>query len=161
MKTTMLHKAAEVELIYRNKVPAAMRPKVNSTLEAYELVMQSWSMEKIDFIEQFKVMLLNNANHVLGISEIASGGVGGVLIDPRLIYISALKLNATGIVLFHNHPSGSLKPSNTDIKLTQTLIKGGLYLDLVIVDHIIVTSEGYFSLEENGYLMPSSIGADS
>lgn len=152
METAMLHQVAEIQLIYRNKVPASMRPRVDSNLEAYELVIQSWNPDKIDFIEEFKVLLLNSAGHVLGISEIASGGIGGAFVEPRLIYISALKANAKGIVLFHNHPSGNLSASEADISFTKALIRGAVYLDLVVIDHLIVTSEGYYSLAENGCL---------
>lgn len=131
-----------------------MRPKADSPLMAYKLVMESWNMDKIDFVEQFKVLLLNRAGHVLGLYELATGGIGGVLIDPRLIYVSALKTNASGIILFHNHPSGNLKASDVDLELTQALIRGATHLDLMIVDHISVTSEGYFSFGDRGGITP-------
>lgn len=152
MKTAMLHQVAEIQLSYRNRVPASMRPQVDSSRKAYELAMENWDEERIDFVEQFKVLLLNRACHVLGISEIASGSVGGVLIDPRLVYVTALKSNASGIILLHNHPSGNLKPSRADIRITLDLIKGASCLNILIHDHIIVTSEGYYSLAENGHM---------
>lgn len=153
MKTAMLHhRVAEIQLSYRNRVPASLRAKVDSTQKVYELAIDSWDSDKIDFVEQFKILLLNRACHVLGISEIASGSVGGVLIDPRLVYVTALKSNASGIILLHNHPSGNLKASEADIRLTQVLMQGASYLDILIHDHMIVTSEGYYSLAENGLM---------
>ena len=77
------------------------------------------------FVEQFKVMLLNRANRVLGIFEVSNGSSTGTVADPKLIFAAAIKANACGIILAHNHPSGNLQPSKADIDLTRKVKEGG------------------------------------
>jgi DNA repair protein RadC len=96
--------------------------------------------------------LLNRGNKVIGICEISTGTVSGTLVDPRVVFATALKTNATGIILAHNHPSGNLKPSRADELLTDKLRKAGELLDVVVLDHIIVTTEGFYSFADEGYL---------
>ncbi|WP_317168263.1 JAB domain-containing protein [Pontibacter pamirensis] len=103
-------------------------------------------------MEQFKVMLLNRANKVLGIYETSTGGVAGTVADPKLIFVAALKACASSIVLCHNHPSGNLKPSAADLQLTKKIKQGGELLDIAVLDHIILTSESYYSLADEGLL---------
>ena len=146
------NQVAEVELIYKTKIKASERPHIKSSKDAADLLKQIWSDDKIDFIEQFKVLFLNKANRVLGIFEASSGGITGTLADPRLIFIAALKANATAIIISHNHPSGNLKPSQADEQLTQKIKQAGKFLDINLLDHVIVTSEGYYSFSDEGLL---------
>jgi DNA repair protein RadC len=95
--------------------------------------------------EQFKVLLLNRANHVLGIYELSTGGVNSTVADPKLIFVAALKANASGIITAHNHPSGNLKPSEVDKYLTRKIKEGALLLDMVLLDHLIITPYSYCS----------------
>lgn len=143
---------AEVELIYKSKVKASERPGIKSSTDAASLLQKNWDKNKIDFIEQFKVIFLNRANKVLGIFEASSGGVTGTLVDPKLVFVAALKANACGIIISHNHPSGNLTPSHADEQLTAKLKMGGTYLDIKLLDHIIITSEGFFSFADEGLL---------
>ena len=152
MNQTAWQKVAEVELIYKSKVKASERPKINSSKEAAELLLNLWNENKIDFVEQFKVLLLNRANRVLGIVEISSGGVTGTVADPKLIFIAALKANAVGIIISHNHPTSNLKPSKPDEELTQKIKNAGKFLDISLLDHVIVSSEGYYSFADEGLL---------
>src|SRR4051794_6615146 len=110
--------ASEVELIYKSKVKASERPVIASSKNAYEVLLKVWDENKIEFVEQFKVLLLNRANKVLGVYDVSSGGVTGTVADPKVIFIAALKANASSLVLSHNHPSGNLKPSRQDEELT-------------------------------------------
>ena len=142
----------EIELIYRPKVKASERASVTSSEDAYRLFLGSWDENKLEFVEQFKVMYLNRANKVLGIVTISTGSVTGTIADPKLIMAGALKANAQGIILAHNHPSGNLNPSEVDIKITQKLIKAGEFLEIRVLDHIIVTKEGYYSFADEGVL---------
>ena len=80
---------AEIELIYKSKVKASERPKVTTSRDAYQLFKQNWDENKIEFIEQFKVMFLNRANKVLAIFEMSSGGVTGTIADPKLVFMAA------------------------------------------------------------------------
>lgn len=143
---------AEVELIYRTKVKASERPQIKTSKDCAELLRRIWNDDKIDFIEQFKVLFLNKANRVLGVFEASSGGITGTIADPRLIFVAALKANATALIISHNHPSGNLKPSQQDEQLTQKIKHAGLYLDINLLDHVIVTSEGYYSFADQGLL---------
>lgn len=145
-----LYRVAEVELVYRNTVKPSQRPRVGSSKEAYQILSSCWNPDKLELLEQFKVLLLNNHSRVLGIVEVSSGGVTGTIADPKIIFSSALKANATGIILAHNHPSGNLKPSNADIQLTKRLTDGAGFLDINVLDHIIITSESYYSFRDQG-----------
>lgn len=149
---TPLYQVAEVELIYKNKVAPSARPRVLTSRQGYEVLMSSWDENKIGFIEQAKVLLLNRANRVLGIYEISTGGVAGTVVDPKLVIVAALKSNASSILLSHNHPSGNLKPSRQDELITERLREGCKLLDLHFLDHIIVSPEGYYSFaDENSF----------
>jgi len=144
---------AEIELIYKSKVKPSERPKVTTSRDAFNLFKQNWDENKIEFIEQFKVLFLNRSNKVLGIFEVSTGGVSGTVADPKVIFAAALKINASNIILCHNHPSGNLKPSQADEALTQKIKEAGKYLDLPVIDHLIITSEdGYFSFADEGLL---------
>jgi DNA repair protein RadC len=112
-----LNMVSEVELVYKNKVKPSERPLVKSSKECYELLRQTWDENKIEFVEQFKVLLLNRCNRVLGIYELSSGVITGTVADVRLVMTAALKANAVAVILFHNHPSENLKPSRPDTDL--------------------------------------------
>jgi DNA repair protein RadC len=143
---------AEVQLIYKSKVKASLRPTITKSADAYAVLKSNWNLETIDFLEHFKVMLLNRTNRVLGIIEISSGGMAGTIADPKVIFMAAIKSAATSIVLAHNHPSGNLRPSQADINLTRKLKSGGELLDIAVVDHLIISSEGYYSFADEGLL---------
>lgn len=145
-------RVAEVELVYKTKVKASERPKITSSKDSYNLLLQCWDMDKIELQEQFKVMLLNRSNKVLGVYEVSSGGITGTVADPKLIFMAALKASACGIIISHNHPSGNLKPSRPDEELTKKIREAGRLLDIQVLDHIIITSEGYYSFADEGLL---------
>ena len=156
METTLTameqYQVAEVELVYKTKVKASDRPKVIHSKDVYEIFRQSWDENKIDFIEQFKIMLLNRSNRLLGIYEVSTGGISGTVADPRVIFAAALKANAVSIALAHNHPSGSIKPSIQDETLTTKIKNAGLFLDIKVIDHVIITTESYYSFADEGLL---------
>ena len=87
-----------------------------------------------------------------GIFEASSGSSAGVLVDPKLIMAAAIKSNACGIILAHNHPSGNLRPSESDKALTHKIKNGAAFLDIVVHDHIVLSSESYFSFADEGLL---------
>ena len=82
----------------------------------------------------------------------STGGVSGTVADPKLIFAAAIKANACGIILAHNHPSGNLHPSQADIDLTKKMKEGGKLLEIQLLDHVIVTTEGYSSLADEGFI---------
>lgn len=102
--------------------------------------------------EEFWVVYLNNSNTVLDKCQISKGGLVSALVDIRLIYKKALELAAVGIILIHNHPSGKLSPSTSDIQLTEKIKKAGVALDIKVLDHLIITEKDYFSFADEGML---------
>ncbi len=149
-----LYEVSEVELIYKSKVKASNRPKIESSKDAYQVLINSWDENKIEFVEQFKVLFLNKANKVLGIYDVSTGGISGTVADPRVIFAAALKANCCAIIISHNHPSGNLKPSRQDEELTQKIKNGGQFLEIKLLDHLIVSNEGYFHLQMRGWFKP-------
>ena len=145
-------RVAEVQLVYKSTLKASLRPKITKSQDAFEVLKQHWNYETIEFIEEFEVMLLNRANRVLGLIDISLGGKAGTIADPKIIFAAAIKSNASGIILIHNHPSGNLKPSQQDLDLTRKIKAGGQILDIVVMDHLIITSEGYFSFADEGMI---------
>lgn len=145
-------KAAEIMLSYRNTIQPSMRPKISGSRDAYNVLMASWDMNKIEMVEQFRILLTNRANKVLGVMDVSTGGISGTMADPKIIFVSAIKALASGIILAHNHPSGNLNPSQNDIDLTKRLKTAGKLLDIDILDHLIITSEGYFSFADQGLM---------
>ncbi|MEO6931461.1 MAG: JAB domain-containing protein [Chitinophagaceae bacterium] len=145
-----MYEVSEIDLIYRFKHQASSRPKISGSKDAYEIFKQEWDPGKMDLCEQFKILLLNRANRVLAIFEVSSGGITGTVADPRLIFAAALKINAVSIILSHNHPSSNLKPSTADENLTKKIKQAGDCLDIKILDHIIISSEGYLSFADEG-----------
>lgn len=145
-------RVAEVELVYKTKIKASERPKITSSRDIYEVLKQIWDENKMEMQEQFKVILLNRANRVTGVYETSTGGLTGTVADPRLILAAALKSLAVSIILSHNHPSGNLKPSLADEELTQKIKVAASYHDIRVIDHIIISSEGYLSFADEGLL---------
>jgi len=152
LKTAAFSKVAEVKLTYRSKVKPSERPQVTSSIDCHNLLRQTWDTGKLEFVEQFKVMLLNRANRVLGIYELSTGEVAGTVADPKLVFVAALKACASSIVLCHNHPSGNTKPSAADLALTKKMKQVGEVLDIAVLDHLILTSESYYSFADEGLL---------
>lgn len=102
--------------------------------------------------ECFVVLYLNRSNRVLSEKIISIGGITGTVADPRIILKEALLLNAVSLIITHNHPSGSLKPSRADEEMTRKIKEAGKYHDITLQDHIITSEEGYYSFADEGLL---------
>ncbi|GEP51099.1 DNA repair protein [Flavobacterium noncentrifugens] len=152
IKTAKWQTVSEIQLIYKTSVKPSERPQIQSSASAYDILMQAWDQNKIEFIEQFKIVLLNKGNKVLGIYELSTGGISGTVVDVRLIFAAALKANASGIIMAHNHPSDNLKASDADKEITKKIVSAGKLLDIPVLDHLIVTTENYYSFADNGVL---------
>lgn len=150
MSTIDLFAISHIEIIYRRKVKASLRPKVKRGKEAYCLFRDNWDDGRMALVEDFKILLLDRNAACMGICAIASGGIDGILVDKRLIFATALKARAVYLVLGHNHPSGNLTPSKADIRLTADIYEAGQLLNIPVRDHIILTDEGYTSFSEEG-----------
>jgi DNA repair protein RadC len=144
------YRVAEIQLSYKSIVPTSERPKITCSRDAYNILMESWDKNKLELLEQFKVLTLNRANRVTGIYEASQGGVAGTVADPKHIMVAALLNNASGIILAHSHPSGNLTPSQADMVLTKKLKEAGTFLELQVLDHLIVTPKGYYSFADEG-----------
>lgn len=153
MKTFDSNYVAEVKISYSSKIPAKLRPIITSSEAAAEILRQTWQPGQLGYVEYFKVLLLNRANKVLGISTISQGGISGTVADPKVIFALALKTASSSLICCHNHPSSNTKPSQADINLTRKLVEGGKLLDIPVLDHIILTEgKEYFSFANEGLL---------
>ncbi|KAB8155106.1 DNA repair protein [Kordia sp. TARA_039_SRF] len=140
---------SQITLNYQHKVKADARPKVTCSRHGYELFRENWNDMTINLYEEFKILLLDRNNRCMGIVPISQGGVSGTIVDSKLIFASALKARACGIILGHNHPSGNLKASRADIGLTEKIVQGAKYLDISVLDHLILTDDNYLSLADD------------
>ncbi|HVX00848.1 MAG TPA: JAB domain-containing protein [Candidatus Babeliaceae bacterium] len=152
MATLSNMQVSEIDLVYRNKVRARDRLTVSSSSLAYEALMAVWDLNKIDLVEQSKLMLLDASLKCLGVVDLSAGGITAVHIDPRIVFAAALKARATAIILAHNHPSQNTKPSESDIRMTKRFAEIGQLHDITLEDHLIVTTDGYYSMRENGVI---------
>ena len=145
-----MNEVAEIKVAYStNDTP---RIKITSVDVAYKILLASWDLDIIELQEEFKILLLNRANEVLGLYPLSKGGITGTVVDQRLIFAVALKCNATGIIMCHNHPSGKLSPSETDITLTKSIGKCADLLEINLLDHLIITKNGFYSFSNEGKL---------
>jgi DNA repair protein RadC len=138
---------SEIIISYQPKFKASERPKVTSSSDAFDIILNQWDKD-IQYRESFAVLLLNRANKCLGIAFISKGGISGTTADPKMIFQAALKANASSIIIAHNHPSGNLKPSDNDIKLTKIIKNAGATLELPVIDHLILSNDAYFSFAD-------------
>jgi DNA repair protein RadC len=138
---------AEIKVSYSNT--NIERIKVTNSQILYNLVLKHWDLDLIEFQEEVKIILLNRANIVLGLYEMSKGGTSGTVVDIKIILGIALKCNASSIVITHNHPSGTLEPSEPDKSITKKLKEACKILDLNLLDHLIITGQGYYSFSDN------------
>jgi len=143
---------AEIQLTYKATVKPSSRPKITGSQDAERVLRETWDQDKIELLEQFKILLINRANKVLGVLDVSSGGISGTVSDPKIIFAAALKAAVCGVIVADNHPSGNLAPSQADIDLMKKLTQGGKFLEISILDHIILTSESYFSFANEGLI---------
>lgn len=102
--------------------------------------------------EEFWIIYVNNSNNIISKFQLSKGGITATLVDVRLLFKQALEIGATGIVLCHNHPSGTLKASDADIKITKKIKLAAESLDITILDHLIIGEHGYLSFTDEGFL---------
>jgi len=141
---------AALELgLRRRHAEVPVKQVITSSHDAYELFYPNLADSQY---EGFWVLFLNRANRKIAIQGISEGGQAGTVADPKKIFKMALDQNAAYVILCHNHPSGNLKPSEADIKLTKKLKEAGQMLDLPVLDHLIIGDEKYFSFADEGIL---------
>ncbi len=137
----------EIGITYTSK---GLGPRITSSRQIYDLLLPNWL--DIDYVESFQVVMLNRNNRLIGVSKISVGSVGGTVADPKKIFQTALKANASGVVICHNHPSGNTEPSSNDREITTDCIAAGKFLRLPVLDHIIFARQGYYSFADKGLI---------
>ena len=125
------------------------RPRITSSTDAFELLYPF--LADLNH-EEFFIVLLDRANHVIESVRISQGGVAGTVADAKIIFRSALERLASGIILAHNHPSGNLNPSQADIQLTKNLKTSGKLLEISVLDHLIIAENSFYSFADEGLM---------
>ena len=133
----------------RGESNSELRKQIRASQDVYDFIKPKLLDQPI---EQFWILCLNRNNKVIQSRLISQGGVSGTVADPKVIFKIALEDLASGIVLIHNHPSGNLKPSQADQKLTSKMVSSGQLLEIPVLDHLIFTNEGYFSFADEGLI---------
>lgn len=142
--------AAALEIGRRRRGEEAQKiTKISSSKNVFELLQPK--MGELPH-EEFWIVFLNNSNSVLQAGQLSKGGITGTLVDVRLVLKQALELGAVGLILAHNHPSGTLKPSEADKQITRKLKVASEALDIKVLDHIIITQKEYFSFADENIL---------
>lgn len=145
-----MNKISEIQLYYRNESVEYIKIKDSSS--AFQILLNCWNQGTIELQEEFKCLFLDRDNKVLGIYSLSKGGTAGTVVDVKLLMVAALKTKANAIILAHNHPSGNLEPSIKDRDLTKKIQMASKFLDVQLLDHIIVTRRSYFSFADEGTL---------
>jgi DNA repair protein RadC len=141
--------AAAFELGLRRQVPSASKPSVRSSADAYRIMRP----HLVDLqAEAFLVLYMNRRHAVIRLETLSTGGISSTVVDVRLLLKRALELGATSLIVGHNHPSGNLNPSPQDRSLTEQLMKASRFLEVELLDHLIVTEAGYTSFSDEGLL---------
>ena len=130
-----------------------VKTKITSSQMASDYIRQFYS-DDLGIYESCFVLLLNRANQTMGYAKISQGGIVGTVIDPKIVFKYVVDSLATAFIICHNHPSGQLKPSADDIKITQKIKEASKLLDVDFLDHIILTETGYYSMSDNSDLIP-------
>ena len=138
------------EITLKYKSGKITRKKLLGSKDTYELLMEMYDSDTLEYIESFIVLYLNKANETIGWQKVSYGGTSSTIADVKVIMSSALLSGAHAIILSHNHPSGNKKPSEADCNLTKKIIKAGKLLDILVLDHLIITQNGYYSFGEEG-----------
>ena len=142
---------SEISINYKPLFKLSEIPKVVTSKDAEKQFRAIWS-DKMQYIEEMSILLLNRANKPLGFSKISTGGTSGTVVDIKVVFQTALKANANSIIICHNHPSGNLTPSEADLKITKNIKEAGKMMDIPLIDHLIITQEGYYSFADEGML---------
>ncbi len=142
-------KFEEVRLVYRNKMKAKDRPKIKCVQDAFNVLYSSWDKDQICIVEECKLLLLDNQLRLMSLASISIGGMTEAIVDPRVVFATALKRRAHSIILAHNHPTGNLEPSREDIRLTDRMTSLGEMMRISLHDHLILTHEGFRSIVSN------------
>jgi DNA repair protein RadC len=142
--------AAALELgMRRRSAQGRERARIATSADAFEVVRPRIADLAV---EEFWMLVLDRGLRLVDLCRISAGGMHGTVADPKVIFKEAIDRRASAIILCHNHPSGQLRPSEEDIRLTRKLVEGGRLIEVAVQDHLIVTSGGYYSFADNGMM---------
>ena len=151
MKVEPILQVSEIEISYNPVVKPSERVKIECSADAEKVFRRIWC-KPIELRECFYALFLNRANKVLGYYLVSVGGITGTVVDIRTVYQAALKANACSVIFAHWHPSGNRNPSDADLELTRKLKDAEKIFEISVLDHIILLSEGYTSMADEGML---------
>lgn len=139
-----------LELGRRRRLEEALiKPKITSSKQVFDIMQPI--IGDLNH-EEFWIVYLNNSNKIIDKNKLSSGGITGTIVDVRMLFKKALELSAVAIILCHNHPSGSLKPSKSDLDITKKIQEGGNNLDIKVLDHLLITEKAYFSFADSNLI---------
>lgn len=137
----------EIEIKY--KTGSIVKQKITNSKDAFDIFKQVFDADTIEWKEECILLCLNTSNCVIGWYKVSSGGTTMTVIDPKVIFSVALTSGATAIMMAHNHPSGALIPSISDINITKKIQDGAKILDIILLDHLIITNNEHYSFADN------------
>lgn len=142
----------KISVSFDKKLKKSELIKITSSKDAYQVFKRVFDADTFNWSEEFILLCLNNSNKVVGFYKLSSGGMTGTVVDVRMIFTTALNCLATSIMIAHNHPSGALHPSEADKAITKKIKEASKFLDINVLDHLIITDESYFSFCDEGIL---------
>ena len=137
----------EITLKFKNN--CELKCKIRNSKDAYEVAKKLFDADTLEVCESMIVVFLNRNNTTICWFKVSQGGISSTIVDMKLILATALKCLTSSIIMFHNHPSGNEKPSETDIEITKKIKEGAKLLEINLIDHIIVTGENFYSMADN------------
>ena len=144
---------SEIEISYTPKFLASSKPKIKCSQDIYEIVKELFDVNALTIKEECIALFLNRSNRIIGSYKVSSGGITSTVVDIRIVLGIALKSLSCGVILAHTHPSGNLQPSKADIDLTHNLREAARLMDIRLLDHLIISNEGYYSFSDEGNLI--------
>jgi DNA repair protein RadC len=141
----------EIKIRY-NRSTKGFLGKVTNSKDSFEFLKKVFDRRTLQLQESFVVLYLNRANQILGYYKHSIGGITGTVADPRIIFATAIVSASSAVVISHNHPSQNLTASQADIELTRKIKEGGKLLEIQLLDHLIITTTGYFSFADEGLI---------
>jgi DNA repair protein RadC len=145
-------KLSELKAVYKSRTKVSRRKSVRQPQDVVEYLRAVWNKDTLELVEEFVVLCLNGSHQVTGWVKVSTGGFNCAAVDPRVVFAVALQTASSAIIVAHNHPSGSLEPSEKDKVVTQQLREGGKLLGIALLDHIILTRDSSLSFASEGLL---------
>mgnify|MGYP002865357685 FL=1 len=145
-----IYKSNLPQITLKLKKGEELNCQIKTSRDAADLFRKIWDADSFDIYETVICIFLNRQNNTIGWFKVSQGGLTGSVVDNRIILATALNCLASGIIMAHNHPSNCLNPSEADIKITKKLKEAGNIMDIELLDHIILTEKGHYSMADSG-----------